>query len=177
MRKLRNGQSVLRFRFGGFTLAEVMLVIVILAIAAMLAIPFAVSGSSMQLKSAAIMIVSDLEYAKSMAISRGQRYWVEFDEDAESYSIEDANGVIISHPVKKGFAYTVNFAADSRLSQVDILSANFGDATGKVGFDYLGSPYNGSGNPLNIGVITLSAGGATMMVNVEPVTGYITITE
>ena len=176
MRNLKIGQSLSRAEFSvckGFTLAEILLIVVILAIAAMIAVPFASSGTSTQLKSAATIISSDLEYAKSMAISRGKQYSVVFNTGAESYQIEDANGVI-SHPVRKGSTYTVNFAADSRLSRVDISSVDF-DTTPTVSFDYLGSPFNGSSNPLNSGVITLNAGGSTMTVNVEPVTGYITI--
>lgn len=179
MNELRNRQSVLKFvgiRSGGFTLVEMVLVVVILAIAAMMAIPFATSGTSTQLKGAATIIASDLEYAKSMAISQGQKYWVDFDENSESYSIKDVNGAIINNPVKKGFGYTVNFAADSRLNRVDITSADF-DGTDTVGFNYLGSPFNGGDADLNSGTITLTAGGGTMTVNVEPVTGYITITD
>lgn len=163
----------------GFTLAEMILVVVILAIAAMMAIPFAISGSGMQLRSAANIIAADLEYAKSMAISRGVRYSVIFNDAEESYEIRDANGVI-GHPVKKGFPYVINFAADSRLSRVDIDSVDFDSGTtagDTVKFDYLGSPWNASDTPLNSGVVNLSAGGATMAVNVEPVTGYITITQ
>ncbi len=177
MRNLKIGQSLSRAGFSvckGFTLAEILLIVVILAIAAMMAIPFASSGTSTQLKSAATIISSDLEYAKSMAISRGKQYSVVFNIGAESYQIEDVNGVVIDHPVRKGSTYTVNFAADSRLSRVDISSVDF-DTTPTVSFDYLGSPWNGSSNPLNSGVITLNAGGSTMTVNVEPVTGYITI--
>jgi prepilin-type N-terminal cleavage/methylation domain-containing protein len=163
----------------GFTLAEVILVVVILAIAALMALPFAVSGSSMQLRSAANVIAADLEYAKSMAISRGTMYSVVFDPASESYQIEDSNGVI-GHPVKKGFPYIVNFATDSRLSRVDISSVDFDSGTSAgdtVRFDYLGSPFNASNNPLNSGAVNLNAGGSTMTVNVEPVTGYITITQ
>ena len=161
----------------GFTLIEMILVVVILAIAAMVAVPFATSGATMQLKSAANIIASDLEFAKSMAISRGRIYSVVFNDAGESYQIEDVNGVIM-HPVNVGSTYVVNFANDSRLDQVDITSANF-DATPTVMFDYLGSPYNagGLGSPLNSGVVSLSAGGSTLNVNVEPVTGYISISE
>jgi prepilin-type N-terminal cleavage/methylation domain-containing protein len=182
MKNIENGQSVLRFsriRLSGFTLIEMVLVVVILAIAAMMAIPFATSGASTQLKGAATIIASDLEYAKSMAISRGKQYSVVFDTSTESYQIKDNNDVVISHPIKKGFTYTVNFAADSRLNRVDISNVNF-DSASTISFDYLGSPYSGSGggaSPLNSGVITLSAGGSTMTVSVEPVTGYITITD
>lgn len=179
MKNLQNRQSLLRLsriHSDGFTLVEMVLVIIILSIAAMMAIPFATSGTSTQLKSAATIVASDLEYAKSMAISRGKRYWVVFDTGAESYSIQDANGVI-SNPVGPG-PYTVNFAADTRLRQVDISSVSF-DTSDTVSFDYLGSPNSGSGSgsPLNSGVITLTAGGSTMTVNVEPVTGYITISD
>ena len=180
MRNVNIGQSLSRAEFSackGFTLAEVMLVVVILAIAAMMAIPFATSGTSTQLKSAAIIISSDLEYAKSMAISRGKPYWVVFNAGDESYQIEDENGVII-HPVKKGVAsYTVNFATNTRLDRVDISSVNFDASNTTISFNYLGSPYSGAGigSPLNSGVIILSAGGSTITVNVEPVTGYITI--
>lgn len=162
----------------GFTLAEMILVVVILSIAALMALPFAVSGSSMQLRSAANVIAADLEYAKSMAISRGQNYWVVFDTANESYQIEDEDG-LVKHPIKKGFDYIVNFAADSRLNRVDISSVNF-DSSGssKVGLNYLGSPLKAEDNYLNdTGEIVLSAGGSTMVVNVEPVTGYITITQ
>jgi len=54
----------------GFTLIELMIVIVILSITALTAIPMLSSGASMQIRSAANMIAADLEYAKSMAISR-----------------------------------------------------------------------------------------------------------
>ena len=180
MKNFRNRQSILklsRIRLGGFTLVEMVIVVIILSIAAMMAIPFATSGTSTQLKAAATIISSDLEYAKSMAISRGQKYWVDFDEGSESYSIKDVNGVIISHPIKKAFPYTINFAADSRLDRVNITSVNF-DSADTVGFDYLGSPLQSDGSYLiSPGQIELSAGSSTMTVNVEPVTGYITISD
>jgi len=77
--------------------------------------------------------------------------------------------------VKKGFRYVINFASDSRLNRVDIVDADF-DATSEITFDYLGSPYSGS-SPLNSGIITLEAAGITKTITVEPVTGYISITD
>lgn len=158
----------LRAPGSGFTMAEILIVVVIIAIAAMMAIPMMSSGGSMQIRSAANMIAADLEYAKSMAISRQKTYTVVFDESTESYHIEDPNG-IINHPVKKGFPYEVNFSSDSRLSKVDITAVDFG-ATSVVEFDYFGSP-------LNSGAITLQADGTTITINVEPVTGFISITD
>jgi type II secretory pathway pseudopilin PulG len=156
---------------------ELVVVVAILAIAAAIAVPMVSSAGSMQLRSAVNLVAADLEYAKSMSISRGQRYAVVFDPATETYQIVDESGATIDHPIKKGFFYTIDFRADGRLSQVDLVSATF-DGAAAVSFDYLGSPYSGTGStgvPLNNGVITLQAGGATRTVHVEPVTGYISV--
>jgi Tfp pilus assembly protein FimT len=134
------------------------------------------SADTMQIRSAANIIAADLEYAKSMAISRQKMYSVVFDASHESYKIEDANGNVISHPVKKGFDYKVNFSSDSRLSKVDIFQTNFnGNGNNIIKFDYLGSPYDGSNNPLNNGSIVLQAGGSISTITIEPATGFILI--
>lgn len=163
-----------RRHVGGFTMIEIIVVVVILSIAAAMAVPMLSSAGTMQIRAAGNMVAADLEYAKSMAISRGQRYSVEFDKTAETYRLVDQSGNVIPHPVKLGFSYVVDFKNDSRLSRVGILDADF-DTTSKVTFNYLGSPYNGSGTDLNSGVVTLQAGGVTKTVRVEPVTGFITV--
>ena len=157
----------------GFTIMEVIVVVVIIAIAAMIAVPMMTSAASVQIRSAASIIAADLEYAKSMAISSQKIHTVVFDKSTESYQIEDPNG-IINHPIKKGFQYIVDFSNDRRLNKVDIYDVDF-DTTNTVKFDYLGSPYNGDGNPLNSGIITIQAAGTPMTINVEAVTGFISI--
>jgi type II secretion system protein H len=162
----------------GFTLIEILIVVVIIGIAAMIAVPMMSSAASMQIRSAANIVAADLEYAKSMAISRGQNFSVVFDKNAESYSIKDQDGNTISHPVKKGFPYTMDFRSESRLGQVDIVDAVFNpNSSQTITFDYLGSPYSGTSSPLNSGIITLQAGGITKTITIQPVTGYISITE
>jgi len=151
----------------GFTMLEILIVVVIIAIAALTVVPMMSSAGSLQIRSAANMIAADLEYAKSMAISRGQYFSVEFDENADSYRILDQDNNVIPHPVKKGFDYVISFQDDSRLNRVDITNADF-NATVRVQFDCLGSPDNG-------GTVSLSGGGITATVRVEPVTGFISI--
>ena len=158
----------------GFSVIEILIVLVILAIVAIVAIPIASSAAGVQLRSAANMIAADLEYAKSMAITRAQDFSVVFDSSQESYWIENPDGTVIAHPVKKGFNYVVDLS-DEGLDKVDIVNADF-DSTSTVKFDYLGSPYNSSNDPLNSGVITLQAGEVTITIAVEPVTGFISIT-
>ena len=152
-----------------FTIIEILMVVIILAIAAALAIPMLTSADSMQIGSAANMIAADMEYAKSMAITKGQKFSVVFNKTDDSYSIKDQNGSVIRHPVKKGFNYVVSFRTDSRLSKVNIVDVDF-DSADKVTFDYLGSPVNG-------GFIRLGVDQMDVKVNVEPVTGYISIEE
>ena len=164
-----------RDKGSGFTVVEILIVVAILAIAAVVAVPMMTWGADMHIRSAADMIAADLEYARSMVISRQKMYAVVFDKSAERYQIEDSTGVI-DHPVKKGFKYIMNFSSDSRLSRVDIVDADF-DGTSRVKFDYLGSPYNGDNNPLNNGVVSLQAGAATMTVAVEPLTGFVSIAD
>ena len=163
-------------------MAEILLVVVIIAIAAMIAVPMMGSMDSVQIRSVANMIAADLEYAKSMAISRGQNFSVVFDETTESYQIfkdQDGTLVPIEHPVKKGFDYRLDFSSDSRLNKVVIDDADFDpDSSNTITFDYLGSPYSGSGSGmkfLNSGAIRLQAAGITKTIRVEPVTGYISI--
>ena len=161
----------------GFTLIEILLVMMIIAIAALVAIPMMSSAADMQIRSAGNMIAADMEYAKSMAISKGQNFSVVFTAAAERYQIEDQDGDVIAHPVKRGFDYVIDFANDSRLDKVDIVTVDFDPGSSDtVTFDYLGSPHSGTGSsPLSQGVVTLQAGGTTMTIEVEPVTGYISI--
>ncbi len=150
----------------GFTTIEILIVVVIIAIAAFTAIPMMSSASSMQVRSASNMIIGDLEYAKSIAISRCQNYSVVFDTSAESYEIQDQSGTVIAHPVKKGFDYIIDFQNDSRLNKVNIGSTTLSGNT--VSFNSLGSPDNG-------GTITIEAGGNSITITIEPVTGYVRV--
>ncbi|MBN1392918.1 MAG: prepilin-type N-terminal cleavage/methylation domain-containing protein [Sedimentisphaerales bacterium] len=171
--------SGLRGGSSGFTLAEILLVVVIIAIAAMIAVPMISSADSIQIRSAANMIAADLEYAKSMAISRQKNYSLVFNPAGDYYEVHDPNG-IIKHPVNKRFDYRVDFSSDSRLAEVIIEKADFDPGSSStITFDYLGSPYSGIGTsaPLNSGEIIIRAGGFSMTISVEPGTGFISIAD
>jgi len=162
-----------------FTLVEVLLVITLLVIAALAVIPLVSSAGNVAVQAAADLLVADLAYAKSMAVSRGENYSVVFDTDAETYSIvRDANDTVIKHPIKKGFPYTVDFANDSRFALVDIESVDF-DSESELEFDHLGAPQktdeaDATTDLVDPGVITLTRGSMTWTVSIEPETGAIT---
>ncbi len=157
-----------------FTLVEVLIVLMVIGIIAAIAVPLYVSAASTQLRTAASMIASDLEYAKSMSISTGQSHSVVFDTTAESYSIKNSAGQVISHPVHIGASYVVSFANDSRLGNVDIVNTTFG-AANTIKFDNVGTPFNGSGAALSNGYVQLRAEGYVLKVKIDTVTGYINI--
>ena len=168
----------------GFTLVELIIVVVILGIAAAIAVPMLSSAADMQVRSAANQIAAHLDYAKSMAITHQSRYCVIFNEANESYEIRVSpfgTDDVIDHPVNPG-KFVVDFSADSRLSRVDIVSADFDSGTSVynvITFDYLGSPYSSTMmNNLLTGQITLrdkQSGNFTLTVDVEPMTGYVTM--
>lgn len=161
----------------GFTLIEIIVVLVILVIAALLAVPMLGSAADMQVRSAANLIAADIEYAKSLAITRQEKFSVVFSTDSDSYEVQDQTSTAIDNPRRHGYPLAVVFPDDSRVSRVDITSADFDpDSSQTITFDYLGSPYSGTITPLTSGQITLQSDTITMTVNVEPVTGYITIT-
>jgi len=166
-----------RFQKRGFTLIEIIMVVVILGIVAFMAIPMVSNAADIQVRAAANRIAADIDYAKSMAITHQRSYSVVFDPANESYEVQDENGNVIEHPVNPG-NFVVDFSTDANLSRVNLADADFDpDSNLSVTFDYLGSPHSGTaaGNPLNSGQITLTADNFTLVVNVEPVTGYVTI--
>ena len=147
----------------GFSLIEILIVMVILGIASVMVIPMLSSAGSIQLESAADTISSDLEYAKNMAITRQTSYTVDFDSNSPgSYSIKDSDG-IIEHPVNKD-DYTVEL---SSFGDVEIASVDFGGDEW-IRFNYLGSP-NRSGS------VVIQAGSVSKTITVEPVTGYVSL--
>lgn len=152
----------------GFTLLEIIVTIAILSIAAMLAIPMLGSAGVSQVKAAADMIASDIEYAKSMAIRSQKSYTIEFDAGSESYQIELTTGGVIDHPLKPGTDFIVTFGVGS-FGNVDMSGVDFGGGS-TVSFNYLGSPDNG-------GRVVVSDGSYSLNVDVEPVTGYVRISQ
>jgi Tfp pilus assembly protein FimT len=164
----------------GFTLIEICVLMVVLSIIAMLAIPMLSSAADAQVRTAANVIAADLEYVKNLAITHQRLYCVVFNLDTESYEVRDSSDTVITHPVKTGQNFVVNFSTDSRTSQVDITAADFDDnGDHAITFDYLGTPYSGlaSGSPpdMDSGTVTVQSGAVTMNVIVEPMTGYINV--
>ena len=180
-------------RRGGFTLTEILAVVVILGIASAIIIPQMGTRDDMRVKAASRTLIADLIYAQNLAISTGQVVYVRFDVAGNSYSLltsplstKAKKGDPVSHPVTQS-DYVTQFGSTARgWESVRIESAvmNGVDVNYRpeftVGFDEIGSPHVWSydvdqRNELADGTIVLRAGQFTNTVTISPATGEILV--
>jgi prepilin-type N-terminal cleavage/methylation domain-containing protein len=160
---------------GGFSLIEIIVVMMVLAIAAAVIIPNIGSAGDSQAIGAARVVKSDLEVARSLALTTQQPHSVVFSPDRQTYKVianytgtPYATTAAVSHPVLANRAYEVNLAIQNRMSDVTVVSVSFGGAT------YV--TFGPQGEPSAAGLIALRAGGTQMQIQVAALTGRITVT-
>ncbi|MGY8771457.1 MAG: pilus assembly FimT family protein [Pirellulales bacterium] len=73
-----------------FTLIEILIVVAIMGVVAALIIPQMSPSINEQIRSSAYLLVSDLDYARSLAISEGSTYKVEFDASENRYILSNS---------------------------------------------------------------------------------------
>ena len=151
----------------GFTLIELIVVVVILAIMAAVVIPYVTGTSSMKAQSAARLVMSDLEYAQDLAITSQSDITVTFDTSGNFYGVSNESGPL-NHPITKK-TYVVDFDTLAGLSGVSLTAASFGGGS-SVTFDSLGAPSPD-------GSVNVSAGVSGYQVTVAPITGRVTVAE
>lgn len=163
-------------RTSGFTLVELLIVVMILAIIGAVAIPMVSGTGDAQCQAAARTLVSDLEMAQSTALARQVNVALVFSDDHQGYRVVVADGqdlddydslVAMDHPATPGQSYEVNLAADMALPDVRVEAASF-HGSPYVVFDTFASPEYG-------GSVILTAGRATLTVSVESITGRVSV--
>ena len=130
-------------RAGGFTLIELIAVLVIVGVMSAAVVPAMNSYGTSRQAAASAQVLNDLHFARQRAVARGLRTWVVFDADAETYSLYSEvsgspgrdNRVAITDEVTGG-AYTVDLGTGS-FNGSGITSVVIDDDV-EVGFDYLG---------------------------------------
>src|SRR5258706_4241425 len=168
----------------GFTLVEILVVVIILGIAGAIIVPSIGSRNDLKAAAAARVIMADLIYTQNLAItSQGNRY-VKFDVAGQSYSVTDSAGGVITHPVNQT-PYTQVFSGTSNnnLPDVKLTSTTFigdsGVAQTTIGFDELGTPLTcnplGVTETLSTGSILIQAGTYKLKGDIEPFTGQISV--
>jgi prepilin-type N-terminal cleavage/methylation domain-containing protein len=72
----------------GFSLVEVLIVVLIMGILTAAVLPYFESSAPDQLDAAAQIVASDLDYARSLAVAGGSNYRVTFEAAARRYVLE-----------------------------------------------------------------------------------------
>ena len=155
-----------------FTLTELLMVILIIAITAAVVIPNIINTNDIQVVSAVRMLAADIQYAQDTAITTQLPVTITFDTNNESYQLSNASG-LLKHPIKKGDDFKIELKKTQGLGNVNIVSANFG-GTNAVTFDYVGSP---SAVTVSSGThnVVMQAGSNVYYLDVAPATGKVTV--
>ena len=150
----------------GFTIVELVAVIVLAAILAFSVVPRYLNQGAIDVTAKAEQLASDIRYTQSLAMTTGQRNRINLA--AASYQITTSSGTPLAHPA-------TGSAAPISLGSVSLILANLPNSY--VAFDAKGVPYTDvTGTTLNSNAsITVSEGGSTRTVTVSPQTGRVVV--
>ncbi len=164
----------------GWTLIELVLVIVVLAILG-IAVSISLQGyGTIKLNNVVDKVVGDLRYAQQLAISTQSRHGLTVNSTSQ-YTIH-RNGTpdtAIQDPVNLGSSFVVNFDTyqQGQLAGVVFTSATpfCGGANSVMEFNSIGAPTDTNGTLLACtSTITLSYSGSTKQITIAPSTGNLT---
>ncbi len=160
-----------------FTLIELVVVIVVLAILAGAYVMISRPDDSVKLSIAGKKIAADIEYARTRSLTMAKWHGVQFLSPTQYrvYSTDGLNDVDIEDPSALGKNYTVNLS--ELFSGVSVLSSSFGTGN-KVEFSPLGAPYADKNDTVPLsssGTVTLQCGSGTYTITVAQNTGMVLV--
>lgn len=157
----------------GFTMIELVMIIVLLTIVAVVAGPRLANITGVKVSATARKLQADMTYTQNLAMTSNQRHRVVFPSTT-SYEVRDASGALATNP-HDGGGFTVTTDAGITMSW----SFNGDSALNRgVEFDTLGRPYlyagaSPSATTIAVGTVTVTGGGTTRTVTVQPQTGQV----
>lgn len=166
----------------GYTLIEILVVVMILGIAAALVIPQIGSAHALRVQAAVRSIISDITFAQADALAMQEERAIVFELDSNRYTLVEVVGGIID-PVENamfdnggpGGRFVRDLNADqfggSRITQ-----ASF-DGDSILIFDELGSPLASPGDttPGLGGHIIVQGTDSSFRINIDAYTGRVTV--
>lgn len=157
----------LRRSRSGFTLVEVLTVIIIIGIASAIVVPHMVRSGQMNAQAAARMLISDILIAQNDAIAHQQTRRIVFESSHNRYRITNDEGITIPAGWRSGGDYITDFTSDRRFDGVVIENVDFG-SDGYLEFDDIGSPTRG-------GSVEIASRDQRYRIRVSDMTGRVTI--
>jgi type II secretory pathway pseudopilin PulG len=157
----------------GFTMIELVMIIVLLTIVAVVAAPRLANIAGVKVSATARRLQADMAYTQNLAMTSNQRHRLVFPSTT-SYEVRDTSGALVTNP-SSGGGFSVTTDSGITLSW----SLNGDSALNRgVEFDTLGRPYlyaGSSPSTTNIaaGTVTVTGGGTTRTVTVQPQTGKV----
>ena len=169
-------------RAAGFTLIEILVVVVIMGIASAAILPHIGNSDDSKAISAARAILADVMYAQNQAITWRRTHYVRFTPDAERYEVLQsiAPDSLITHPIDlTPFVMTFGPAGRETMRDVTIETVDL-DGKTTLAFDELGvplayDPLTASTAPLTAGSIVVKCKAYQFTLTIEPFSGEIRI--
>jgi prepilin-type N-terminal cleavage/methylation domain-containing protein len=149
----------------GFSLVELIIVIVVMGILAAMVVPEMAGRGDMTALSAARRTMADVEYAQNLAITSQADVFVTFDTTGNWYKLTNAGGDI-EHPVIHSPNFVVDFDTLNGAEGVKLSNVTF--PSNKFKFDMLGAPDNA-------GSVRVTCSSRSYIVSVAAVTGRVSV--
>jgi prepilin-type N-terminal cleavage/methylation domain-containing protein len=178
----RRRLEMLRQTQRGFTLIEILVVVVILGIASAVIIPQLGSRDDINAAAAARLVMADIIYAQNSAIVQQKKFYIDFST-ANRYAIYDDSSLStpIKHPIRHDAFITLFGQRGTPTQMVSTGDVNFGGYK-VLQFDELGTPsgfdpVSKNEFPLTAtaGTVQVKSGTYTLTLQVQPYTGEISV--
>ena len=171
----------------GFTLIEILVVVIIIGITGAIIVPSIGNRDDLKVSAAARVLMADLIYAQNLSITEQRNHYVVFDTVNQRYTVRNYQNNTINHPVQKSpYVVQCGTGGTNGFTQVAIESVTFvsqsdGNSYVTIGFDELGTPLSRDGTnaptAMALGQIVLKCGAHRLRIDIEPYTGQISVTQ
>ncbi|MEY3143653.1 MAG: hypothetical protein RLY21_2146 [Planctomycetota bacterium] len=177
-------------RRAAFTLAEVMVTVAILAVAALCALPVLSGRGDIDTQSAARRLITDLAFAQGDAMNRQEYRRIHFFEDGSGWCViaadaseldlpfDAATARLVHDPIvgaDRGGAMRVDFGRDGLYTGLRIDSTAIDGDSRDLIFDPLGGLVDATGAPSVGGSVVLRSGEGATLVEFAPFTGKVRV--
>ncbi len=158
----------------GFTVIELIMVILVISILAVVIITRSGSYYPIKLNGAGEKLLSDIRYAKRLAMTNHRTYGISFNVAGNSYIVYDGTSATpVDDPHRPGKDLEIDYDEHTYYDGIEITSASFG-GTNELKFDSFGVPYDGDDNELAAdSTVILSCRGNDFTVTVTARTGKL----